>query len=488
MTRNVGIYVRVSTENQVDDGYSIGEQTDKLKKYCDIKDWNVTNVYTDGGWSGSNIKRPGMELLIKDVKEHRIDTVLVYKLDRLSRSQKDTLYLIEDVFNANDVAFISLNENFDTSTAFGKAMVGILSVFAQLEREQITERMRMGRIGRAKAGYFKGGPTPPFGYDYIDGELVINPVQAEIVKQIFSEYDSGMSLSHLTRKLNNEGHIGKNINWHYTVVRQTLTNDDYIGNVHYLGVSYEGRHKAIISEKVFKHVQSELKRRQIAAYEKFNNPRPFRAKYMLSGLLRCGRCGSSMSSQLSNNSGHLNGKRISYYVRYHCVSSQPSKLHGSFTTPRKDSCDLPTYSAIELEDKVLGKINALAKHPERVAALFHHKSQKIDTEPLKKRLLDIENQTERFMDLYGSGTISIDKINARIVKLNAEKEAIQNKISQAENQGPELAASKMKEKLAEAPKIIASDNYQEQAKLVRSLIDRVLLNGNRMTIKWHLEW
>ncbi|MGC4441164.1 recombinase family protein, partial [Streptococcus suis] len=80
------------------------------------------------------------------------DTVLVYKLDRLSRSQKDTLYLIEDIFIKNDIAFLSLQENFDTSTPFGKAMIGILSVFAQLEREQIKERMMLGKVGRAKAG------------------------------------------------------------------------------------------------------------------------------------------------------------------------------------------------------------------------------------------------------------------------------------------------------------------------------------------------
>jgi len=492
LTRSVGIYVRVSTENQVDDGYSVGEQTDKLKKYCEIKDWNVYNVYTDGGWSGSNIKRPGMEMLVKDVKDHQIDTVLVYKLDRLSRSQKDTLYLIEDVFNANDVAFISLNENFDTSTAFGKAMIGILSVFAQLEREQITERMRMGRIGRAKAGYFKGGPHSPFGYDYVDGELRINLVQAEIVKQIFTEYDNGLSLNKLTRKLNAEGHIGKDINWSYRTVRQVLDNDDYIGKVHYLGVSYEGNHQAIISTELYEHVQKELKRRQTAAYSKFNNPRPFVAKYMLSGLLRCGRCGASMSGQANSTQKQIAAAKVkhqaSYYIRYYCVSSRPSKLHGAISTRRKDTCDLPTYSAIELETKVLAKIEDMSKHPEKVARLFQRKSVQINTEPLKKRLVDIENQIERFMDLYGSGTISIDKINARIVKLNDEKEALQNKLDQAADKGPEVAAAKMNETLASASEIIASDDYTEQTRLVRSLIDKVILNGNRMTINWNLDW
>ena len=104
--------------------------------------------------------------------------VVVYKLDRLSRSQKDTLTLIEDNFIKNKVEFVSINENFDTSTPFGRAMIGILSVFAQLEKDQITERFTMGRIGRAKNGLYHGGPTAPTGYDYVDGKLVINEYEA----------------------------------------------------------------------------------------------------------------------------------------------------------------------------------------------------------------------------------------------------------------------------------------------------------------------
>ena len=148
-TNKVAIYVRVSTTNQAEEGYSIDEQIDKLEAYCKIKDWTVYKVYTDGGFSGSNTDRPALEKLIKDANKKKIDTVLVYKLDRLSRSQKDTLFLIEDIFIKNGIEFLSLQENFDTSTPFGKAMIGLLSVFAQLEREQIKERMQLGKLGRA---------------------------------------------------------------------------------------------------------------------------------------------------------------------------------------------------------------------------------------------------------------------------------------------------------------------------------------------------
>ena len=153
----VGIYVRVSTIEQAKEGYSIGEQTERLQKYCEAHDWKIYKVYTDAGYSGKDTNRPALQNLIKDVKAGKLNMVLVYKLDRLSRAQKDTLMLIEDVFLKNNADFISMQENFDTSTPFGRAMIGILAVFAQLEREQIKERMKMGKDARAKEGKYSGG-------------------------------------------------------------------------------------------------------------------------------------------------------------------------------------------------------------------------------------------------------------------------------------------------------------------------------------------
>lgn len=151
LLKSVAIYVRVSTQEQANEGYSIDSQIDRLNSYCKARDWAVHKIYKDAGFSGANIERPALNELMRDIKDKRVNLVLVFKLDRLSRSQKDTLYLIEDVFLKNDVDFVSISENFDTSTAFGRAMIGILSVFAQLEREQIRERTSIGRKERAKS-------------------------------------------------------------------------------------------------------------------------------------------------------------------------------------------------------------------------------------------------------------------------------------------------------------------------------------------------
>ena len=186
-------YVRVSTDNQLEN-YSIEEQTDRLKAYCKAKDIHIVKFYTDGGYSGGNLNRPALQQMLTDIDHGIIDLVVVYKLDRLSRSQKDTLTLIEDRFLTRNVDFISINENFDTSTPFGRAMIGILSVFAQLEKDQITERFTMGRIGRAKNGYFHGGGNAPTGYDYIDGNLVVNQYEALQVQELYNRFIKGYSV------------------------------------------------------------------------------------------------------------------------------------------------------------------------------------------------------------------------------------------------------------------------------------------------------
>ena len=119
------LYVRVSTEAQAEEGYSVGAQTERLQSYCRAMGWTETELYVDGGFSGSNLERPQMKRLIEDARSGSVAAVLVYKLDRLSRSQKDTLYLIEDVFLPNGVDFISLNESIDTSTPYGLSLIHI---------------------------------------------------------------------------------------------------------------------------------------------------------------------------------------------------------------------------------------------------------------------------------------------------------------------------------------------------------------------------
>ena len=278
-------YVRVSTENQKEN-YSIEEQKSRLRAFCKAKDIVIGKMYVDGGYSGGNLRRPALQELLRRLPEY--DLVIVYKLDRLSRSQKDTLMLIEDYFLARKVDFISVCENFDTSPPLGRAMIGMLSVVAQLEKEQITERFTMGRIARAKNGYYHGGPTAPVGYDYVDGRLIVNEKKARQVRELFERFCRGASIHDCW--LHMQARYGASGGWSSeTQIRHVLVNEVYLGKVKFQGESYPGLHPPVIPEELFSRAQALLQERKSSLSA---GSRPFAPRTLLSGLLICGQCGA----------------------------------------------------------------------------------------------------------------------------------------------------------------------------------------------------
>ncbi|MCC9684167.1 recombinase family protein, partial [Streptococcus agalactiae] len=380
-TNKVAIYVRVSTTNQAEEGYSIEEQKDKLSSYCNIKDWSIYNIYTDGGFSGANTERPALEKLIKDAKKKKFDTVLVYKLDRLSRSQKDTLYLIEDIFLENNIDFVSLLENFDTSTPFGKAMVGILSVFAQLEREQIKERMQLGKLGRAKSGKSMMWAKVAYGYDYHigTGEMTVNPWQSITVRSIYDWYLSGKSITKIRDALNDN--YPKSPAWSYRIVRQILCNPVYCGYNQYKGEVYKGNHEPIVSKKVFDKVQEELKVRQRKAAET-GNPRPFQAKYMLSGIAQCGYCHAPLKLILG-----MIRKDGTRFMKYECYQRIPRKTKGVTVYNNNEKCNSGYYYKEDIEAYVLKEISRLQNDIDYLDEIFDNpETTTIDHDDYQKQI------------------------------------------------------------------------------------------------------
>lgn len=470
------IYVRVSTLEQAEEGYSIDEQIDKLRKYCEVKNWDIFKIYKDGGFSGSTTDRPGLSSLITDSKRKKFQGVLVYKLDRLSRSQKDTLYLIEDIFTANDISFVSLNENFDTSSAFGKAMIGILAVFAQLEREQIKERMVMGKVGRAKSGKAMSWSRVPFGYIYDNDTYIVHPIQAPIVKQIFDDYMSGISITKLKEKLNNEGHIGKEIDWSYRTIRQTLGNPIYAGINRYYGELFAGNHEGIITKDYFDKVQEELKIRQVAAYKKSNNPRPFQSKYMLSGIIRCGLCGSSLS--LGMRAKRKDGSRHCYYSCY-----SKSKKKNSTMVKNPNGCTSPNYSMHELEKHVLSQIEKIRLNPDLINSLSANDSV-IDFSSYNKRIDELDLSLEKIVNLFIDDAIPKDILESRMEKIKQEKDALENKIDSMKIKKPTVEPIEAKEILSKVADNIWNLSYDHQKSIVRELISKIVVYPDKLEIHW----
>lgn len=478
-TNKVAIYVRVSTTNQVEEGYSIDEQKDKLSSYCHIKDWSIYNIYTDGGFSGSNTERPALEQLIKDAKKKLFDTVLVYKLDRLSRSQKDTLYLIEEIFIKNGIEFLSLQENFDTSTPFGKAMIGLLAVFAQLEREQIKERMQLGKLGRAKSGKSMMWARTSYGYDYHKetGTVTINELEAIAVRDIFNSYLAGMSITKLRDKLNDK--YPKTPNWHYRIIRGILANPVYCGYNQYKGQIFLGNHEPIISEKTFNKTQDELKARQIAAAQFSNNPRPFRAKYMLSGIAQCGYCGAPL--QITLGTIRKDGSRN---IRYQCKNRFPRTTKGVTIYNDNKKCDSRFYEKSDVEENVIQQISKLQNDPKVIDGLFADLETTIDRDACIKQIEVLSRKVSRLNDLYIDGLIALDELQTKNAEIINQRSLLEKEL---END-PAIKHQERKRDMRQTLSIddIFTMDYEQQKVIVRALINKVQVTAESIKIKWKI--
>lgn len=478
----VAIYVRVSTTNQAEEGYSIDEQIAKLKSYCDIKDWSLYKVYKDAGFSGSNIERPGLQGLITDAKNKQFDTVLVYKLDRLSRSQKDTLYLIEEVFIKRDIAFFSLQENFDTSTAFGKAMIGLLAVFAQLEREQIKERMQLGKLGRAKAGKAMMWAKVAYGYTYNKetGSLDINPAEAEIVKIVYEEYLNGRSISKLKDYLNEKNLNTKARPWYYRAIRQILGNPVYAGYNQFSGQVFKGDHQPIVSKEDFDRTQEELKRRQLKAYEMSNNPRPFRAKYMLSGIARCGYCGTPLKMGMTPRRKSDGGRTY----RYGCTNRVANRLKTPTLYNNGEKCDSGLYYKEDIEKYVLDELAKLQHDPEAINTIIGPLITVIDEQEINSRINALDTKLGRLNDLYLNNLTTLEDLKEKTDEILKEKAILEKKLT--DNPQNRLEEEKERIKRIQAKADIRSMSYEEQAKIVKSLIKKVDVTAEAIVIRWNI--
>jgi len=327
------IYVRVSTEEQAKEGYSIRAQVEKLKSYIEIKDWSFYKVYADEGISGKNITdRPAMNELIADVKAGRVNNVLVYKIDRLTRSTRDLIDLTE-LFINHKCTFNSLMESIDTKTASGRMFLKIIGIFAEFERENIIERISLACEKKVREGYTLGAFTTSYGYDRAPGEKVqvINPEEAEIVREIYAMYLNGnMSFNQIARNLNHRNIRTKlGATWSQTTIGQMFRNPNYIGKVRYgmedkdRYLEAEGKHEPIISEELFYAAQKKLERIKKKQFTKWP-----KEDHYYSGTIYCGECGKKLCTHGDYKTSPTGERHVN--AGYRC----PNKARGLCSTAR----------------------------------------------------------------------------------------------------------------------------------------------------------
>lgn len=474
----VVIYIRVSTMEQALEGYSIEEQKRRLIAYCKARGWTIVEVLVDPGYSGSNLDRPGIQTLIAHIKNY--DMVLVYKLDRLSRSQRDTLYLIESVFLPNGVDFVSMSESFDTSTPFGRAVIGILSVFAQLEREQIKERTAMGRIARAKDGK-RLGSWAPIGYDYDRdaGILVVNDYEAAQVRLVYDLYlgtpdRPGLGYQGICDYMQAYGYRHKYGDWrHKHTVMGCLTQRAYLGESNYAGVRVENTHEAIISPDAFDRVQ------QIRKTREDKQKGATRSNHLLTGFVWCSVCGARCMCALRG------GEKSYYYICYSRNKVSPTMI-------RDPLCASRAWYKDDLEAVVDYEVRRLIFDPKALGRLVRTKEERPldpdDHEEAVRRQLDaLDKQIERIMDLYQAGTIPVELLNDRIKALYDERSQLSSSLSsvQPDDSSTSMAESEARDYLDTLAGIWDKADIPQKREILSVLVDKIWISAdNSIKIEW----
>lgn len=474
----VAIYIRVSTQEQAKEGYSIGEQLERLTKYCEAMNWTIHKTYTDAGYSGGNTDRPALKELMKDVADNKVDKVVVYKLDRLSRSQLDTLYLIEKVFLSNNTDFVSMSENFDTSTPFGRAMIGILAVFAQLEREQIKERMVMGREARAKEGKWGGGSTEPIGYDYnpSDDLLHVNKYEAMQIKELYELFLKGVPLRRIEKIFDTKGYKHKHGTWSAKTMRYTMRSKVTLGYIKYNNEWYKGEHTPIIEEE--KHAKALALLDERSERYKDRCLKAGTQTSYLGGLIYCKHCGGKYAKLVNNY------KRAKQNIYYKCYS-RSKKMKLMIKDP---NCKNKTWRMDELDQLVFNEIKKIALNKDYISQIRQDKLKDNDNteriEILEKEIEKLTEQVSRYMDLYVIKKITIDDVSKKIEPLEEQKEKLIDELSKLKVDDYDMTESQTLELVESFKEALDKEDFDETRVIIESLIDYIEIDNDDVYIHW----
>lgn len=474
----VFIYCRVSTDEQATDAhYSLANQEQKARDYAKGKGWQVAAVVKDVA-SGKDANRDGYQQLLAAIKNQSIDGVVVYRLDRLSRNVRDIydfLYKIQSI----EIGFISLSEGFDTTTAMGRAMLGVAAVFAQLTREMIAENVRDGLMRRAQAGFYNGNKHGPYGYHYDkkSGMLVVVPEEAEVVRRIFELYArrkwGQLKIAELLNQEFTPTREGGN--WDKFKVRNIVKNPTYTGLITWHGEEYPGKHEAIIDEDLFATA------RELMGNRKTEAPRTQQTEHLISGLAECGLCGKRLKVHFG--AAKKDGTRHRFYK--HNLDA------------KRNSCKGFYKSAEKLESVVVDEITkAAGSHLVQEGAIKEIELRLAqESGPLQQerdsiaaKLSQMNAQFNSWADRLDRGTIDEDQFNARNAKLLQTKAEITQRIQEidvtlAQREELQLNLESAKQALRDFPLVWGNLEIQEKRELLRHLLDQLIIYPDHMVMR-----
>ena len=447
-----GIYPRVSTIRQVKEGFSLEAQRENLTYYAQNQGWDVVGDYGDEGISGKNVQdRPGVRRLIQDIKNKKIDVVVLYKFDRLTRDSRDTEDFIELIQEYDITVYTISGGLVDVSTPSGRFNTRILGAAAQFERETTIDRVVDGFIKKVKNGYSLCSSTPSYGYDRPKHQEVqtINEEEANVVKKVFDLYLKGKTFTEIAdilnfeniktkkngkimRKRNSDEYYVVNSIWQPKTIRQMLSNPNYIGNVRYgtnrVQVSLEdaakyenrkkgfiasGLHDAIIDIDVWNKVQKKLEK--IKRVYKTNYPKD---DIYYCGFLTCGFCGHTLTTNRTNKKRKDGSKNV--FLGYRCINREKKlcpalgmshrKVEEAFLEYIDNLEDLDDFSEIKLEDN--SKDNTELNLNKKMLLQKNSKLKEV-----MKLFMDSQIEFNEYQEMKGTLEKEIKKLQTEIKKL-----------------------------------------------------------------------
>lgn len=480
------VYTRKSTDEGLDQEFnSLDAQRESAEAYIQSQageGWECLPMrYDDGGYSGGTLDRPALKRLLRDIEAGQVDVVVVYKVDRMSRSLLDFVRIME-TFERHGVSFVSVTQQFNTTTSMGRLMLNVLLSFAQFEREIISERTRDKMAAARRKGKYVGG-APVLGYD-LDrsvARLIVNEREAVQVRRIFEMHLEFQSLLATVAELDRLGwttkkwttkkgtHRGGRM-FDKTSLHNLLTNVVYMGKVRYQQETYEGEHQEIVSPETFQKVQQLLKLNHRSGGARLRN------KYgaTLKGLLHCVPCGCTMTHSCTRKNGN---KSYRYYI---CIQAQKRGWH---------TCPSKSVPAAEMEQFVVNQIREIGRDPglltetitlarqqamDRLAALQEERGAvqrdlKVKTASLNQLVLAPQPPTSLLADLNEQ----IRQGEQRLTEIQEEMIAAQAGILHEDH----IAAA-----LREFDPVWESLSPREKARVLELLIERVDYDGAEGTI------
>ena len=473
------IYTRKSTEEGLEQEFnSLDAQRDAGESYIRSQQHEgwicLPEHYDDGGFTGANMERPALRRLLADIDAGKVDCVVVYKVDRLSRSLLDFSKIME-AFDRRRVSFVSVTQAFNTASSMGRLILNVLLSFAQFEREMISERTRDKIAAARRKGKWAGG-MPILGYTVVDTKLVVDETEAERVREIFRLYLERKSLLDVARELEGRGWRTKSWTTRKSTTRggrpfnkkslyDLLTNVAYIGKIRYKAEVHDGEQTPIVDKQVFADTQVLLKRNGRSG------GRATRTKHsaLLRGMVRCSACNCAMSHSFTARGP----RQYRYYV---CQRAQ---------TRGWDACPNPSIPAGEIERFVVDEIKCVGRDPqvirETLAHVRHQAEEQIanlksERAGLVRTLRDSHGEIGQLAAVSTPG-------NRRLIDAQDRVRDAEQRVTQIDDELAKLTEDLVDEcevasALADFDALWASLAPSEQARVVELLVDQVAYDGH----------